>query len=108
MSSKESALGLEIEEVAWHRNGISGVGFYAIRFLWQPDDARTKERFLGIVFDEPGHCSVIGIDRLSTQGVAFAGGNSWRGDRFEEDLRRAIENSPTSGGVRIGPFCVPV
>ena len=101
---------LTIEEVAFHRNGVSGEGFYAVRFLSVPEDVERPEHFLAILFDAPGQCAVVNLDRLAQSGVAF-GANSWRGDRFEPELRRAIETSPwsceTSGGVRVGPFCFP-
>lgn len=99
---------VEIQEVAYHRNGVCGVGFYAVRFLFQPDGCTAKENFLAIVFDSPGECAVIGLDRIATQGVAFARGNSWRGDHFEGELREAIAKGNLSGGVRVGPFCLPV
>lgn len=100
-------LSISIQEVAYHRNGICGAGFYAVRFQFQPDDADAPENFLGILFDGRGECAVLSLDRIATQGIAFAQGNSWRGDHFESDLRRAIETEPTSGGVRVGPFCIP-
>ena len=99
---------LKIQEISYHRNGICGEGFYAVRFLWTPEDEPQEESFLAILFDGPGQCAVIGLDRIETVGVAFALGNSWRGDRFEEDLRRAIETERHTGGVRVGPFCLPV
>ncbi len=81
---------LDIQEIAYHRNGISGLGFHAIRFRWQPEGAKNKENFLGILFEEEGSCAVIGLDRIESQGVEFAKGNSWRGDYFEPELRKAI------------------
>lgn len=98
---------LNIQEVAYHRNGVMGEGFYAVRFGWTPEDATSDEAFLGILFDQPGQCAIIGLDRVPTMGVAFARGNSWRGDHFESELRAAIANNDSAGGVRIGPFCVP-
>lgn len=44
-------------------------------------------------------------------GVAFgdgADGNSWRGDRFEAELRDAIRDEASDGSVRMGPFAIPV
>jgi hypothetical protein len=116
-----------VQEIAYHRNGIGGNGFYAVRFTSdiEPDsEAEAKlcqilgqpaesgvigANFIGIVFDEPGSCAVLCLDRLESHGVRFAGGNSWRGDQFEPELRAAIEaqNGSHSGGVRVGPFCVP-
>lgn len=112
----------EVLEVAWHRNGIGGRGFYAIRFtsdidpvskadgeMWNiPETSGAKSaNFLGILTDTPGECYVICTDLLPTCGVKFAGGNSWRGDRYEPELREAISTNETSGGIRLGPFWVP-
>lgn len=98
-------MNLEILEVEHNRNGISGLGFYAIRFLWKPDGVAEPENFLATLFDEPGACAVIGLDRITAHGVAFAGGNLWRGDLFEQQLRDAVTNWENTG--RVGPFCVP-
>jgi len=113
-----------IQEIAYHRNGISGEGFYAVRFTADIEGIGKKEaafwnvpaeptqadaNFLAILFDGPGQCAVICTDRIATHGVKFAGGNSWRGDHYEDELRAAIEalDGNTSGGIRVGPFCVP-
>lgn len=99
---------LKINEVAYHRNGVCGAPFWAVRFRWRPDGESQEENFIAVLFDEPGRCAVLGLDRMDTMGVAFAGGNSWRGDRFEGELRRAIEDPARhSGGVPMGPFCIP-
>ena len=99
---------LKIQEVSFHRNGICGHGFCAVRFRWTPDNAKDEESFLAFLFDEPGQCAVIGLDRIETMGVAFAQGNSWRGDHFEADLRKAVDEVAHTGGIHVGPFCVPV
>lgn len=120
-----SKLVKSIQEVAWHRNGIMGEGFYAVRFtsdidaddgtfggklkkpLYEPTDGKKDANFLAILFDEPGRCAVICLDLIPTCGVKFAGGNSWRGDHYETELRAAIETEQSSGSVRVGPFGVP-
>ena len=94
-------MNIDVNEVAFHRNGICGEGFHAIRFTYAPDG--KPEHFLAIVFDTTGQCAVIGIDRLSEMGVRFAEGNSWRGDYFEHELREAIKKAQTG---RVGPFCI--
>jgi hypothetical protein len=107
-----------IDEISYHRNGISGLGFYAVRFTSdieaddgafniyeQPDTAQPNAKFLACVFDEPGCVAVICTDRLESHGISFAKGNSWRGDRFEPELREAIKASNNTG--RMGPFSVP-
>lgn len=97
---------IKIQEASFHRNGVGGLGFYAIRFKYQPDDADEPENFLATLFDEDGACAVISLDRLEKCGVAFAKGNSWRGDHFEPELRRLIKEGGTTSGIRIGPFAL--
>lgn len=98
---------IEIQEASFHRNGVGGLGFYAIRFRWKPDDAEAPENFIATLFDEPGGCAVLSLDRIPTMGVAFAHGNSWRGDCFETELRRLIKEGATTSGIRIGSFALP-
>ena len=84
---------LTILEVAYHRNGISGEGFHAVRFI---DPAEGNDVMLGIVFKEPGYVAVLsvnmlaGLDQEAT--VAF-GVNSYRGDVYAPALRRAIKEA---------------
>jgi len=59
------------------------------------------------VFPEPGCVAVYAVAELSKEeGVAF-GENSWRGDRYEATLRRAIKNNDSDGSVKVGPFAIP-
>ncbi len=67
-----------------HRNGISGAPFHVVIFH-DPDEGRM----LGIVFEEKHHVAVFNLDKLALGNIAF-GVNSWRGDVYEPDLRRAI------------------
>lgn len=97
---------IQIQEASFHRNGISGLGFYAIRFLFKPEDSEKPENFLATLFDEPGACAVFSLDRIETQGVGFAMGNSWRGDHFESELRKRIENGENTSGMRVGTFAI--
>jgi hypothetical protein len=83
---------VEVTQVAYHRNGISGVPFHAVLFVARVEGltpGERRERFLASVFDEPGAVSLISLDRIATEGVTF-GPNSWRGDQFEPELRAAI------------------
>lgn len=77
---------MKVLEIAYHRNGVGGEPFYAVRFTL----AEEAGEFLGIVFQAPMHCAVINISRLPEHGVEF-GANSWRGDRYNAELRAAIE-----------------
>ncbi len=71
--------------VAYHRNGIGGAPFYVVLF----HDGESRK--VGLVFDAPYHCAVLGVDLLAQGDIAFAS-NSWRGDVFEPKLRRIIQN----------------
>ena len=42
------------------------------------------------IFDARGAVAVLAIDETAAGNVAFANGNSWRGDEFENRLRAAI------------------
>lgn len=81
-----------IQEIAYHRNGISGIPFYFVRFT--ANNANANANFLATVFansdEDRGYCAVICLDMIESHGIAF-GRNSWRGDDFEPELRAAIK-----------------
>lgn len=90
---KRSESKLTIVACDYHRNGIGGVGFYAVIF----DDPECG-RMVASVFqeensDEPStsYCAVYKIDELAKGNVEFAKGNSWRGDDFAHRLRPLIK-----------------
>ena len=64
---------VEIIQIYFHRNGISGAPFHVIRF----HDGESSK--LAIVFDEAHHCAVLDTAKLTAGDIAF-GSNSWRGD----------------------------
>ena len=77
---------------ARHRNGVAGQPFEVILFKeYGPGGSRKA----GIVFDEPHYCAVLDIGLLAAGDIAF-GSNSWRGDHFEQSLRKAIRISSTT------------
>lgn len=75
---------IKIIEVAYHRNGVSGEGFHAVLFK------QGEGLLIAAVFEQLGHVAVFEIGELAMQNIAFAMGNSWRGDHYEADLRAAI------------------
>lgn len=94
---------VKIVSASYHRNGIGGEGFYAILF----DDA-DEGRMVASLFDEPGYCAVYKVEELSKGNIAFAQGNSWRGDVFEQKLRPLLKEwNKQEGSNRVGPFAVP-
>lgn len=90
---------LDVRSVNWHRNGIGGEGFFAILFR----DEDVGADMVATLFDGPGQCAVLRVPDLSDpeKGVRF-GINSWRGDHYETDLRKAAELWEETG--RLGPF----
>lgn len=96
---------IEIEEIAYHRNGVGGVPFYVLTFRDMNEDGREM---VGVVFphdidsekdDEQWlptdgryrnpPTAVFGREMLGKGIIAF-GENSFRGDQFDLVLRRAI------------------
>lgn len=76
----------------YHRNGISGEGFHAITFEAGAESDNPGERMIASVFPGEGCVSVFSVSKLAGEAAnscAF-GLNSWRGDRFEPELRAAI------------------
>jgi hypothetical protein len=84
--------GMEIQEIAYHRNGVGGEGFHVVRFK----DKEAKQAFEGateqmvaIVFEGSGQVAVLNVDLLKRGVIAFTE-NSWRGDKYEPYLRSVI------------------
>lgn len=85
-------MNLTIIDFAHHRNGICGAPFAVILF----EDAKAEGSRKGAILFEPdGQCAVLDVDKLAQGDIAF-GSNSWRGDRFEQSLRKTIRISATS------------
>ena len=88
---------LKIIKISYHRNGISGMGFYAILFKDLEDN--PKDLKIASLFDEKGYCAVYSVDELKKENIEFANGNSWRGDAFEDDLRKAVKEQKKTNRV---------
>jgi hypothetical protein len=85
---------IHVQEIAYHRNGVCGEGFFVVTFF------DNKEwRFVATLFPTyqeiggketylpSGRCAVLCLDLLPS--VTF-GTNSWRGDHYESALLDAI------------------
>lgn len=77
-------MNLRIEQVQRHRNGIGGAPFHVLIFR-DPEEGRM----VGIVFEQECHVAVFHLEKLASCNILF-GENSWRGDKYEPHLRRAI------------------
>lgn len=80
---------IKITHLAYHRNGVHGNGFHVALFTWK--DGHRSRSMVATVFMEPGNLAVLDVGETTAGNIAFAGGNSWRGDDFEQELRVAIQ-----------------
>ena len=87
---------IHVKEVAYHRNGVGGEGFHVVRFAWDEAESSSLRNMVGIVFEGSGRVAVLDADLTAMGNIAFAMGNSWRGDHFEAVLREAIESYETA------------
>jgi len=94
---------LKILKASFHRNGVAGIGFYAIIFK----DIEEKRIMIASLFDESGYCAVYDIDELQKHNIEFANGNSWRGDDYESELKPLLKKFLKNGSNRLGPFAFP-
>ena len=98
-------------QVAYHRNGVAGIGFHVVLFTWKDTDAQpTKNRqMIASVFHEAGAVVVLDVQETAEGNITFANGNSWRGDHFEAALRQAIAEHEEAENAyyRALPFHTP-
>lgn len=81
---------IEVESIAFHRNGVSGEGFHVVTFF------DVDRPMVGVVFESKGSVAVFERDLLGQGQIAF-GINSWRGDLYERELRTVIQEWEGSG-----------
>ena len=95
---------LKILGTARHRNGVAGAPFNVVLFKVH----REPGVKVAIVFDEPAYCAVLDVTMLAAGDIAF-GSNSWRGDEYEPELRRALpdERGDAQKGCAVGTPSIP-
>ncbi len=84
----------------FHRNGVSGEGFFALGFTWKPAGTRRAQPMLAIAFyadpDEDGA-------RPRTSRIAVLNPadprETYRGDDFEAQIRQWIEDACATGAA---------
>lgn len=79
---------ITVKEIASHRNGVHGAPFNIVTFR----DNKEKRNMVAIVFDSDFHIAVFDTDLLGQGNITF-GENSWRGDTYEYDIRKAIKEN---------------
>lgn len=77
----------KIISASFHRNGVCGEGFWSILF----NDPEEGLMHASLFHKDTGYCAVHKVSELVKQNVEFACGNSWRGDHYEDWLRRAVD-----------------
>lgn len=84
---------LTLNKIDYHRNGISGVGFWVVDFHCdQPEEPNFRNRHMvATVFPDEGCVAVLDADLVGQGEIGF-GMNSWRGDHFEDQLREWIKS----------------
>lgn len=87
-------MSITVEQIDYHRNGISGEGFHVVLFH---DDIENIP-MMGVVFgmgnlEIPDECRVAVFNRdLLKQDVIAFGFNSFRGDHYAYGLYQAIRD----------------
>ncbi len=106
---------IDIQEIAYHRNGSWGEGFYVARFYdrdlnremvatvfgYNPKcyrDTDNPGQFYNDVYEDP-HVAVLDVT-LASQTIAF-GANSWRGGDYAGDLYDAIDEHAAAESERL-------
>jgi len=86
-------MNLKIKKIDYHRNGICGNGFYSVLFDFNDDETNKKaiRHMVATLFlDKEMNIAVYDVDLLA-QGINEFGLNSWRGDQFYYDIKKAID-----------------
>jgi hypothetical protein len=78
----KNKLGIKIQKVTSHRNGVSGEGFHLVAFTFTSaaQEGGETTSLLATVFEADKHVAVIDPTDLDSK---------WRGDQFEAELRAA-------------------
>jgi hypothetical protein len=74
---------ITIEEIAYHRNGVSGEGFHVVTFR------EEREPMVAVVFEGAGQVAVFNRERLGA-GEITVGRKRYRGAVYEPALRKTI------------------
>lgn len=75
-----------IEQIEYHRNGVAGNGFNVVLFK------SGKEPMIAFLFEEPCNIAVMRRNDITEGRISMAEGAAFRGDHFEPELRKAIQD----------------
>lgn len=95
MMQNEEGTMQQVKEIAYHRNGICGLGFY-VAVVKEKEDGKERD-MLVIRFpdadDQMGSvvCAAFDLALLAEKNITF-GVNSWRGDHYYVAMDAAIKD----------------
>jgi hypothetical protein len=85
-----------IENVRYHRNGISGAGFFLVQFRYK--DGRKLRNMAAVCMTDPGSDTGEAPAKLGPYGAVACAvidrdnpNMTWRGDHFAPELYAAIQ-----------------
>jgi hypothetical protein len=94
-----------LKSIAYHRNGICGLGFHVA--IIQEDDGDGPREMLVIRFSKESDkdtgqvvCAAFDLKLLDVRDIAF-GSNSWRGENYVEHMDRMIKNYEKKENERV-------
>lgn len=84
-----------LEQIAYHRNGITGCGFHVVTFRDHNNGDHFGTPMLAIVFDseyaDDGCLTAVLNREKAAAGDIASMSNAWRGDYFDSWLREQIK-----------------
>ncbi len=97
----------KVIKLAYHRNGISGLGFYVGIIKDEDNSKKVVIRFPDIDKESGAVvCAVLDIDLLNNNfiGMYEEKGNAWRGDHYSDIIDKAIKQREyDSNGLLVRP-----
>ena len=75
---------ISVKSISKHKNGTCKE-FHVVLFFYSGLNMQA------IVFAEPGNISVLNSDKVKTGEIDTWSLNSWKGEMFEDTLRKCIE-----------------
>ena len=87
-------MAIEIRDVAYHRNGITGLPFFVVLFN-DPDEGMFNQ--VATIDEDGKDCRVINAGLVVTASeIGTRHMNKWRGDQYLSMIKEAMRKAPWS------------
>jgi hypothetical protein len=87
-------MAIEIRDVAYHRNGITGLPFFVVLFN-DPDKGMFNQ--VATIDEDGTDCRVINAGLVVTASeIGTRHMNKWRGDTYLFEIKKAMRKAPWS------------